>query len=65
MRSLTVACAAAVLLAGGLALARESKSELKQDLRDNEVVGNWIYDDIDAGFAQAVREKKPLCVVFR
>jgi len=65
MRSRTIVGAAAVLVAGGLALARESKSELKQDLRDNEVVGNWIYDDIDAGFAQAVREKKPLCVVFR
>jgi hypothetical protein len=69
MRSRTVVGAVALLLAsgiaGGLALARETKSELKADLRDDQVVGNWIYDDIDAGFAQAVREKKPVCVVFR
>ena len=59
------AAAAVALAAAGLAIAKESKADLKADLRDDQVVGNWIYDDIDAGFIQAVREKKPVCVVFR
>jgi len=69
MRSRIVGGFAAAILAsgiaGGLALAKESKSDLQKDLRDDQLVGNWIYDDIDAGFAQAVREKKPVCIVFR
>jgi hypothetical protein len=56
---------AAAAAAAGLAVAKETKAELKADLRDNEVVGDWIYDDIDAGLVQAVREKKPVCIVFR
>lgn len=61
-----VLCAAVVsALAAGLAVAKDSKSELKAALRDDAVVGDWIYDDIDAGFARAAREKKPVCVVFR
>jgi hypothetical protein len=56
---------AAAAAASGLAVAKETKAELKADLRDNEVVGDWIYDDIDAGLVQAVREKKPVCIVFR
>lgn len=59
------AAAAVALAAAGLAIAKESKADLKADLRDDQVVGNWIYDDIDAGLVQAVREKKPVCVVFR
>lgn len=57
--------ALATALAGTLAVAKETKSELKAALRDDQVAGDWIYDDIDAGFARAVREKKPVCVVFR
>ena len=59
---------AAVLVVGsaaGLALAKSSKSELQRDLGDTAIVGDWIYDDIDAAFVRAAREKKPVCVVFR
>jgi hypothetical protein len=52
-------------VAGGIALARETKTELQRDLRDEQIVGDWIYDDVDAGFARAAKEKKPVCVVFR
>jgi hypothetical protein len=52
-------------VAATLAVAKETKSELKAALRDDQIVGDWIYDDIDAGFARAAREKKPVCVVFR
>lgn len=52
-------------LAAGLAVAKETKAELKTALRDDQVVGDWNYDDIDAGFARAAREKRPVCVIFR
>jgi hypothetical protein len=52
--------AAGVVVAGG-----PSKAELKEALKDDVPVGDWIYDDIDAGLARAAKEKRPLCVVFR
>ncbi len=51
--------------AAAVAVAKDIKAELREDLKDLGVVGDWIYDDIDAGFARAAKEKKPLCVVFR
>ncbi len=67
LRDVRVVLAAVLVTAvvATLAVAKESKSELKAALRDDQVVGDWIYDDIDAGFARAAREKKPVCVVFR
>jgi hypothetical protein len=52
--------AAAVVLAGG-----PTKAELQEALDDKDLVGDWIYDDIDAAFARAAKEKRPVCVVFR
>lgn len=61
--------AAAGLVAGaaaaGLGLVKDTKEELRRDLRDDGLVGDWNYDDIDGAFARAAREKKPVCVVFR
>jgi len=61
--------AAAGLLAAGaasvLGLVKDTKAELQKDLRDESIVGDWNYDDIDGAFARAVREKKPVCIVFR
>lgn len=67
LRDVRVVLAAAVVAAVAVpfAVARETKSELKTALRDDQVAGDWVYDDIDAGLARAVREKKPVCVVFR
>ena len=60
---------AAGLLAAGavsvLGLVKDTKAELQKDLRDDGLVGEWNYDDIDGAFARAVREKKPVCIVFR
>lgn len=60
----------AALAALGLAAAvwgrqDPQKEQLKTQLKDTELVGKWIYDDINAGFAQAKKEGKPLLVVFR
>jgi hypothetical protein len=60
-----VAALAGVVVAVGLAVAADTKAELQTKLRDTGLVGDWIYDDVDAGFARAAREKKPLCIVFR
>ncbi len=48
-----------------LALHQGPKEQLKTALKDMEVQGAWIYDDIDAGFAEAKKSGKPLLVAFR
>ena len=57
-----------LILAGALAAAAPQdspKEQLKAKLKDTDVVGNWIYDDIEAGFAEARKTGKPLLVAFR
>ncbi len=48
-------------------LAQESKKQnlLKDHLGDTGVHGSWIYEDIQAGYAQAKKTGKPLLVGFR
>ena len=48
-----------------VALGIDSKEDIQKGLNDFKLVGNWIYDDIPAGFARAARENKPVCIVFR
>ena len=57
-----LAAGAASLLAPGV---KEDKENLQKALRDTSLVGDWTYDDIDGAFARALREKKPVCIVFR
>ena len=54
-----------VIAAAAVAVGSESKSGLQKQLNDGGIVGDWNYDDIGAGFARAVKEKKPVCIVFR
>lgn len=49
----------------GAETIREKKEQLQRDLRDTDIWDGWIYDDIDAGFARAAKEKKPVMIVFR
>lgn len=56
--ALALACALPLSAQGG-------KQDLREKLSDLELVGAWIYDDIDAGFAQARQTGKPALVVFR
>ena len=59
-----LAFAAAV---AGLAFlaAPQDKEKLKTGLKDAAVVGDWIYDDLNAGYAEAKKSGKPMMVVFR
>ena len=41
------------------------KEKLRDALGDTSLVGPWIYDDLDAGYAEAGRTGKPLMVVIR
>ena len=59
----TVAMAAACLSTAGAQDA--AKEQLRVALKDNEVKGDWIYDDLPAGYAAAKKTGKTLMVVFR
>lgn len=43
----------------------DNNEGLRQTLKDVDLVGEWIYDDVDAGFAKAKQSGKPLLVVIR
>lgn len=59
----TVACAFTALSV--LAFAGSSPEQLKKDLGDEGIVGEWHYDDIPGGLADAKRSGRPVLVVFR
>ena len=48
-----------------LLAAPQDKEALKTSLKDVDLPASWIYDDIDAGFAEAKKTGKPLLVAFR
>jgi hypothetical protein len=49
-----------------LALAApQDKDKIREGLKDTELKGTWIYDDLDAGIAESKKSGKPLMVVLR
>ena len=60
---MSVAMAAACLSAAGAQDA--AKEQLRVALKDTEVKGDWIYDDLAAGMAAAKNTGKPMMIVFR
>ncbi len=46
-------------------LRADEPNALQKSLNDLDVHGSWIYNDLDAGFAQSKKTGKPLLVVFR
>ena len=71
MRTIRIACLA--LAAGALAAlparaaedTRAKKDEIRKALKDTELSGAWVYDDVAAGFEEARKSGKPLLIVFR
>jgi serine protease Do len=58
----------AIALAALLALQsspKEDKEKLRAAMGDTTLAGAWIYEDVDAGFAEARKTGKPLMVVLR
>jgi hypothetical protein len=54
-----------LLLSVAPAGAQNSNELLQQSLKDTNVQPSWIYNDLNAGFAEAKKTGKPLLVVFR
>jgi serine protease Do len=46
-------------------LQDDAKQKMRESLKDTDLRGTWIYDDIDSGFATARTTGQPLMVVFR
>ena len=48
-----------------LTAAEDRKERVLNDRKEVETSGNWIYNDLPEGFAEAARTGKPLMVVIR
>ena len=48
-----------------LTAAEDRKERVLNDRKAVETSGNWIYNDLPKGFAEATRTGKPLLVVIR
>ncbi len=62
MKTAITALALLAVAAGG---QDPAKLRLKEALKDTEVQGDWVYDDLGAGIARAKKAKKPMLIVFR
>ena len=45
--------------------AEDRKERVLKDRKEVETSGNWIYNDLPKGIAEATRTDKPLMVVIR
>ena len=54
-----------LVLALGVLASQQGNEALKKALNDADLVGTWIYDDVNAGYAEAKKSGKPMLVVFR
>lgn len=63
---MTRAYAAVVALSALAGFARQDGGDaLRKTLKDVDLVGNWVYDDLAAGYTEAKKTGKPMLVVFR
>ena len=53
------------LLTAALNAAEDRKAKVLHDRAEVQAAGNWIYNDLTQGCAEASRTGKPLLVVFR
>ena len=56
---------AGVVSALAFLAAPQDKEKLRTALKDTELKGDWIYDDLDGGLADAKKSGKPMMIVFR
>ena len=62
--SIVIACLLFLGVAS-LTAAEDRKERVLNDRKQVETAGNWIYNDLPKGFAEAARTGKPLLVVIR
>ena len=66
MTRLTSYLVASLVAAVVSATAAEDRRErVLNDRKEIEASGQWIYNDLPKGFAEAARTRKPMLVVFR
>jgi hypothetical protein len=54
-----------LIVVAALASQDAGREALRQALKDTPLGPEWIYNDVEAGFAEARRTGKPMLVVFR
>lgn len=54
-----------VAAAGSVLQAQDRRTLVLNDRTEVEAAGDWIYNDLDAGRAEARKTGKPMLVVFR
>jgi len=57
--------ATAALLLALQSTPKEDRDKLRAAMGDNALAGNWFYEDLDGGLAEARKTGKPLMVVLR
>ena len=66
MKALSIVLASFLFLGVvSLTAAEDRKERVLNDRKEVEASGNWIYNDLPRGFAEAARTGKPLLVVIR
>ena len=57
--------AALVVVVFSASAAEDRRERVLNDRKEVEAAGQWIYNDLPKGFAEAARTRKPMLVVFR
>jgi hypothetical protein len=57
--------AALMLLTPALVISQDRDAKVRNDLAEVKATGLWLYNDLDAGIAEAKQTGKPLLIVFR
>lgn len=57
--------AALVVVVFSAPAAEDRRERVLNDRKEIEASGQWIYNDLPKGFAEASRTRKPMLVVFR
>src|SRR5262252_7796694 len=58
-------CLAVVVAGLAFLPPQQDKEKVRENLKDTDLVGTWIYDDLDAGIAEAKKSGKPMLVTLR
>lgn len=65
MRRAAVWSGVLVAAAGSLLQAQDRCTQVLNDRKDVEAAGDWIYNDLERGRAEARKTGQPMLVVFR
>jgi hypothetical protein len=62
---MTRVLAALLFSASSLLAAEDRAAAVRNDLTNVVSAGGWIYNDVQKGFSEAAKTRKPMLVVFR